>query len=199
MRNNIEQDRLPGASSRTLCLRMPGGRRRELGLSATTNWIVEQLATGKIRRSCHRSRCCIFTSGTTNGTAGSMRKAEELSMTMQPLAAAFGLISRELVAPVDRNRRSVPEKSNVARSRTDICSPRKLIERPPEAAEARGITSEAGNPRRSNNRSISLPTLPVAPPTAILIPPLIPITFILITIPCSCGSGPASSQEPINE
>ena len=24
MRNNIEQDRLPGASSRTLCLRMPG-------------------------------------------------------------------------------------------------------------------------------------------------------------------------------
>ena len=94
---------------------------------------------------------------------GPCEKLKKPSMTMQPLAAAFGLISRELVAPVDRNRRSVPEKSNVARSRTDICSPRKLIERPPEAAEARGITSEVGNPRRSNNRNISLPTLPVAP------------------------------------
>jgi len=52
-----------------------------------------------------------FTSGTTKGTSGSMRQAEELSMTTQPAAAIFGDHSFDKAPPADIRQMSVPAKS----------------------------------------------------------------------------------------
>jgi hypothetical protein len=128
--------------------------------------MVEQFATGRMRRLDHWSRSCGFTSGTTRGTSGSMRNADELSMTTQPAAAARGAMTFAFSPPVVRNRRSVPPKSKVARSRTSRASPRKATCRPADAADARGTWRSTGKARCSRMRSISEPTLPVAPPTA---------------------------------
>ncbi len=52
-----------------------------------------------------------FTSGTTSGTSGSMRQAEELSITRQPCAPIFGDHSFDTVPPADIRQMSVEEKS----------------------------------------------------------------------------------------
>ena len=52
-----------------------------------------------------------LTSGTTSGTSGSMRQAEELSITTQPCAPIFGDHSFETVPPADIRQMSVCEKS----------------------------------------------------------------------------------------
>ena len=52
-----------------------------------------------------------FTSGTTSGTSGSMRQAEELSITTQPCAPMRGDHSFETVPPADMRQMSVLEKS----------------------------------------------------------------------------------------
>src|SRR3546814_293771 len=45
-------------------------------------------------------------SGTTRGTSGSLRQAEELSMTVAPAAATFGARVRDVVAPAENSARS---------------------------------------------------------------------------------------------
>ena len=52
-----------------------------------------------------------FTSGTISGTSGSMRQAEELSITTAPCAAIFGDHSLETAPPADIRQMSVSEKS----------------------------------------------------------------------------------------
>ena len=52
-----------------------------------------------------------FTSGTTNGTSGSMRQAEELSMTTQPCAPILGAHSFATEPPADMRQMSTSEKS----------------------------------------------------------------------------------------
>ena len=49
-----------------------------------------------------------FTSGTTSGTSGSMRQAEELSMTVAPAAATRGARARDAVAPAENRAMSRP-------------------------------------------------------------------------------------------
>ena len=49
-----------------------------------------------------------FTSGTTSGVSGSMRKADELSTTTQPAALAAGTNSRLRVAPALKKAMSTP-------------------------------------------------------------------------------------------
>jgi hypothetical protein len=63
-------------------------------------------------------RACSFTSGTTRGTSGSIRHADELSMTVAPARAKRGASSLEDVAPEDIRAMSTPEKSAVALSST---------------------------------------------------------------------------------
>ena len=48
-----------------------------------------------------------FTSGTTSGTSGSIRQAEELSMTTQPAAPIFGDHSFDTAPPADIRQMSV--------------------------------------------------------------------------------------------
>ena len=49
-----------------------------------------------------------FTSGTTSGTSGSIRQADELSITVAPAAATFGASAREVGAPAANRARSRP-------------------------------------------------------------------------------------------
>ena len=52
-----------------------------------------------------------LTSGTTSGTSGSIRQAEELSITTQPLAPILGDHSFDTAPPADIRQMSVSEKS----------------------------------------------------------------------------------------
>jgi hypothetical protein len=66
-------------------------------------------------------KACGLTSDTTSGTSGSLRQAEELSMTIAPAAAALGASSREVSPPAEKNTMSRPAKSAVAASSTTTC------------------------------------------------------------------------------
>ena len=57
----------------------------------------------------NRSRAPGLTSETTRGTSGSLRQAEELSMTMAPAAATLGARTREAAPPAEKKTRSRPE------------------------------------------------------------------------------------------
>ena len=61
--------------------------------SATTIWMVEQLGLAMIPLG-RSAAAAAFTSGTTSGTCGSIRHADELSITVAPRAAASGARSR---------------------------------------------------------------------------------------------------------
>ena len=54
------------------------------------------------------SRACSLASGTTSGTSGSMRQAEELSITVAPAAATRSARARDVVAPAENSARSRP-------------------------------------------------------------------------------------------
>ena len=84
-----------------------------------------------------RSRAWGLTSDTTSGTSGSIRQAEELSMTMAPAAAKRGASSRLPVAPAENSAMSMPDGSAVAASSTTISpSPHGSV-RPADRAEAK--------------------------------------------------------------
>ena len=55
------------------------------------------------------ARASAFTSGTTSGTSGSMRQAEELSITVAPACATTGARAREAVLPAENRAMSVVE------------------------------------------------------------------------------------------
>ncbi len=52
-----------------------------------------------------------LTSGTISGTSGSMRQADELSMTTHPRAPILGEYSFDTAPPADMRQMSVSEKS----------------------------------------------------------------------------------------
>lgn len=52
---------------------------------------------------------CGFTSATTSGTCGSIRKADELSMTTGPAAATRGANSFAVLLPAEKSTMSSPE------------------------------------------------------------------------------------------
>ena len=112
---------------------------------------------------------CGFTSGTTSGISGSMRKWLVLSITTQPCAAARGACTAEIDAPGLNNPISQPVKSKVSRFCTlSTCFSPNETSWPTERAEARAATSLTGNLRSARVFNISRPTAPVAPTTATL-------------------------------
>ncbi len=113
------------------------------------------LATIPLGRS---ARAWALTSGTTSGTSGSMRHAEELSTTVTPAAAAFGASDRLAVAPAEKRARSRPAQSAVAASSTATASPRQSIVRPTERAEANRRRRSTGKSRSARIRRITCPT-----------------------------------------
>jgi hypothetical protein len=78
-----------------------------------------------------------LTSETTSGTSGSMRHADELSMTVTPAAANRGASSRDDVAPAENNATSRPDTSAVAASSTVTSTPFHFSVVPAERADAK--------------------------------------------------------------
>ena len=105
-------------------------------------------------------------SGTTKGTSVSMRKAEELSMTTAPAAAADGPYSREIPPPALKSAMSTPTNESCVSSSTTISLPRNNIVLPAERAEANSFSLLSGKFRCSRQSNISTPTAPVAPTIA---------------------------------
>ena len=111
------------------------------------------------------SSVCGLTSATTSGTSGSMRHAEELSMTVAPAAAKRGASSRDDGAPDEKRASSRPVRSAVAASSTVTSPPFHGRVRPAERAEAKNRISSTGKDRSSRSVRITPPTWPVAPTT----------------------------------
>ena len=107
-----------------------------------------------------------FISGRTSGTAGSMRKAEELSMTTAPSRTANGAYSRATPLPAENRARSTPAKPRCDSVSTAIPNPAKGRALPAELGEAKRRNFASGNRGASRTRNHSRPTAPVAPTIA---------------------------------
>ncbi len=83
------------------------------------------------------ARASGFTSDTTSGTSGSIRQAEELSMTIAPAAATRGASHSEVVLPHENSAISRPEKSAPSASSTTTCEPRHGSVEPAERCDAK--------------------------------------------------------------
>ncbi len=85
-------------------------RRRRLmrcmGQSGVMAMMVEQLGLAMMPR-CARTASGLI-SGTTSGTAGSMRNAEELSTTTAPCCTASGAKRLEVLPPAEKSAMSTP-------------------------------------------------------------------------------------------
>ena len=77
------------------------------GLSTGMATMVVQFGLATIPLGMESSAAALA-SGTTSGTSGSMRQADELSMTMAPAAARRGARVRETEAGAEHNARSMP-------------------------------------------------------------------------------------------
>src|SRR5690606_37532499 len=140
------------------------GLTRWIGQSGVIEMIAAQFGFAMIPRWPASAPALI--SGTTSGTAGSIRNAEELSTTTAPAATASGAKRFEMPLPAEKRARSAPSKALAVSARTG--SPRLPEGRvlPAERAEAKSRRSARGKPRAFRHLRISIPTAPVAPTTA---------------------------------
>src|SRR5690606_1436672 len=110
-----------------------------------------------------------FTSGTTNFFVGSIRHAEELSITVMPASANNGAYSVEVAPPAENNAtlgfRAIASVGVI----TLYFLPLNSISLPLLFSDATGINSVTGKLRSANTFNISDPTKPVAPTTATFI------------------------------
>src|SRR3954468_21494694 len=130
------------------------------GLSATVIWIVEQFGTATTPScSCARRP---FTSGTTSGTFGSMRQADDLSIATAPPLTAWGTSSRDPVAPMAKKQRSNPPDSSASAVPSLMRLP--SSSEPADRALAKYVTSSQSRIRPRSTE----PAAPVAPTIATL-------------------------------
>ncbi len=114
-------------------------------------------------------RAFAFISGTTSFFVGSMRHAEELSITVLPTSANFGAHCKEISPPAENI--AISGLASIASCiLIRVClSPLKSRVFPTEASEATTNNSVIGNFRSSSTFNMTVPTIPVAPTTAIFI------------------------------
>ena len=112
-----------------------------------------------------------LTSGTINFLVGSIRQADELSITVVPTAANFGACSVDVEPPAENNATSGFMAIASSTVTTLYFFPLKSISFPLLFSDATGINSVTGKLRSANTFNITVPTRPVAPTTA---------TFMLI-------------------
>jgi len=111
-----------------------------------------------------------FTSGTTNGTSFSIRKAEELSIITAPYFVISSANSLEVPAPADVNTKSMSLKSSLCfNSFTVSFSPLKSYTLPALRDEPNRLKEVNGKLRSAKTRKNSWPTAPLAPTIATLI------------------------------
>src|ERR1043166_4721113 len=105
-------------------------------------------------------------SGITSGTFGSMRKAEELSITTAPPLTASGANLREMLPPAENSAMSTPSNARSVSSSIPIGWPRKVTVLPAERALASAFSLPTRKLRRSMVAMNSAPTAPVTPTIA---------------------------------
>src|ERR1035438_4380018 len=114
---------------------------------------------------CHLQSAALI-SGTTSGTASSMRNALELSTTTQPALTAMGANSFEMLPPALNSAISIPLKESFVSSVTVMSWPLNFNFLPAERADASKVSLPTGKFLFSRVLIISMPTAPVAPTTA---------------------------------
>ena len=149
-------------------------------MSTGTSCIVEQFGLAMMP-SC-ASRSSGLTWLTTSGTFGSIRQADELSMTVAPRLAASGASAFEVSPPALNSAMSTPSKDAGVASATVCATPPTSMTRPTDRPDASRRSSPIGNSRSSSVRIIVPPTTPVAPTTAtvrdfVLTPGMAPLWF----------------------
>ena len=97
------------------------------------SWIVEQFGTA-ITPLCSSARSP-FTSGTTSGTSGSMRHADDLSIATAPPRTACGTSSRDADAPIAKKQTSRPPASSASGVASSTTRPSSSL--PAERADAK--------------------------------------------------------------
>src|SRR6185503_20356230 len=112
-----------------------------------------------------------LTSGTINGFEGSIRHADELSITVMPASANFGAHSSEVPPPAENNATEGLASIALAMLITLYFFPLNSTSFPTDLSEATGNNSVTGKFLSANTCNILEPTNPVAPTTA---------TFILL-------------------
>src|SRR5580704_6875045 len=105
-----------------------------IGHSGVMEMIAQQLGLAIIPE-CPRTACGLI-SGTTSGTLGSMRKAEELSTTVAPARTARGAKRLEVAPPAENSAISTPAKLDSVSSCTLSAAPANCRLLPAERAEA---------------------------------------------------------------
>jgi hypothetical protein len=126
--------------------------------------IVEQFGFARIPL-CSLMRCALI-SGITSGTFGSMRKADELSITTAPALTAIGANFLEMPPSAENSAMSTPSKEFSVSSSITIRCPRKSSVLPAERALASAFNFPSGNRRFSRVAMNSAPTAPVTPAIA---------------------------------
>src|SRR3984957_5742570 len=106
-------------------------------------------------------------SGITSGTAGSIRNADELSITTAPALTASGENFLEMPAPAENSAISTPANELSVSSSTTISCPRNSSVLPAERRLASAFSPPTGNFRLSIVVMNSAPTAPVTPTMAI--------------------------------
>src|SRR3954462_7442941 len=84
-----------------------------------------------------RSASAPLTSATTSGTSGSIRQADELSMTVTPAAANVGASALDVDPPAENSAMSRPDGSAFSASSTTTSAPAHGSVLPAERAEAK--------------------------------------------------------------
>ncbi len=88
-------------------------------------------------------------------------------MTVVPTAANFGAHSREVDPPAEKRAMSGRASTAVSNPITVWVLPSKTISFPTDRSEATNNNSVIGSLRSAKTSSITFPTIPVAPTTAI--------------------------------
>src|SRR6185295_12969711 len=133
-------------------------------MSTGTSCIVEQFGLAMMP-SC-QSRSSGFTWLTTSGTFGSIRHADELSITVAPRATACGASSFEMSAPALNRAMSTPSNASATASPISIVRPWTSTVRPAERPDASNRRSPTGKSRSPSTLTMVRPTTPVAPTMA---------------------------------
>src|SRR6185312_7700576 len=127
--------------------------------------MVEQFGLAMILSSFVNSLA--FTSGTMSFFEGSMRQADELSITVIPASANLGANDREVLPPAENNATSGFAAIASSAETTLYFLFLKVTSFPMDFSDATGINSVTGKFLSSSTCNILLPTSPVAPTTAI--------------------------------
>ena len=138
------------------------------GLSGITVTMVVQFGQATMPR--WPLIACALTSGTTRGTAGSMRKALDLSTTTAPAFTACGAYSFDWAEPAEKSAMSTPLNDSGPTLSMRMVSPLKVTVLPTERSEANARSALTGNLRSSRSLSVVCPTAPVTPTTATVSP-----------------------------